>query len=65
LQILGFGRWPAIITAYGASGRKALAESTYRRCCTALQEVGLNGSHILDEAYEEVTRRRPLEMCET
>ena len=39
----------ALVRAYSALGRHALATSTYRRCCEALEELGLRVSPTVGE----------------
>jgi class 3 adenylate cyclase/tetratricopeptide (TPR) repeat protein len=39
----------ALVRAYWASGRHAMATSTYRRCCEALEELGLPVSPAVGE----------------
>ncbi|HXW79906.1 MAG TPA: AAA family ATPase, partial [Acidimicrobiales bacterium] len=42
-----------LVRLYGAQGRPSLLEATYRRCCEALQELGLRPSSVLETAYGE------------
>ena len=41
-----------LVRAYWASGRHAMATSTYRRCCAALEELGLPVSPAVGEVLE-------------
>ncbi len=42
----------ALIRAYGAQANQRLVNRTYKRCRTALEELGVCGSPALEEAYE-------------
>jgi class 3 adenylate cyclase len=42
----------ALIRAYGAQANQGMVDRTYKRCRTALEELGVYGSPLLEEAYD-------------
>ena len=41
----------ALVRLYGAQKRASLVEATYKRCCAALEELGLRASPALEQVY--------------
>ncbi len=46
----------ALMSAFAAQGQRHLVARAYRRCCDALEEVGLKPSVALERAYQTTTQ---------